>query len=275
MLATLRSFISHRDLLMNLTQRELRTRYRRSMLGWLWAMVNPALTTAVYSFVFVFIFALKPDPGNPSGNPHFAFFLLAATLPWNLLQSGLNGGIGSVIGGGALITRVYFPRQLIPTSAVISMTVSLLIELGVLVFAQLLFGYNVLMFTPLVFLLVILQTVFVLGITLWLAALNVRYRDVQHLVGVVMLVWFYLTPCLYAVNFIEERQVIWGRSVPLRDLLMLNPMSRFVDAYRSCLYDGRLPSLATLLFCLFWSLLAFGAGSSYFNRRSRRFAEEI
>lgn len=275
MLATLRSFVSHRDLLLNLTQRELRTRYRRSMLGWLWAMVNPALTTAVYSFVFVVIFHLKPAPGTPSGNPYFAFFLLAATLPWNLLQSGLNGGIGSVIGGGALISRVYFPRQLIPTSAVISMTVSLFIELGVLVLSQLVFGFNVLKFIPVVMLLVILQTIFVLGLTLWLSALNVRYRDVQHLVGVVMLVWFYLTPCLYAVTFIPERYPFFGKSVPVRDLLMLNPMGRFVDAYRSCLYDGRLPSLATSLFCVGWSVVAFAGGSTYFVRRSRRFAEEI
>jgi lipopolysaccharide transport system permease protein len=274
-LVTLRSFMSHRDLLVNLTQRELRTRYRRSMLGWLWAMVNPALTTAVYSFVFIFIFHLKPAPGTPSGNPYFAFFLLAATLPWNLLQSGLNGGIGSVIGGGALITRVYFPRQLIPTSTVISMTVSLLIELGVLIVSELVFGYNVLKFIPVVLLLVVLQTIFVLGLTLWLSALNVRYRDVQHLVGVVMLVWFYLTPCLYAVSFIKKRETVFGRQVPLRDLLMINPMSRFVDAYRSCLYDGRLPTLATFLSCVAWSLVVFAFGSTYFVRRSKRFAEEI
>ena len=180
-----------------------------------------------------------------------------------------------MIGGGALITRVYFPRQLIPTSVVISMTVSLLIELGVLVVSQLLFGYNVLKFLPVVVLLVMLQTVFVLGLTLWLSALNVRYRDVQHLVGVVMLVWFYITPCLYAVAFIPERETILGRSVPLRNLLMLNPMGRFVDAYRSCLYDGRFPSLTTFLFCVGWSLFAFVGGSTYFSRRARRFAEEI
>jgi lipopolysaccharide transport system permease protein len=272
---TLRAYSSHRNLLLNLTQRELRTRYRRSVLGWLWAMVNPALTTGVYSFVFLFIFNLTPEPGSPSGNPYFAFFLLSSTLPWNLLSAGLNGGIGSVIGGGALITRVYFPRQLIPTSSVISMTVSLFIELGVLILFELVFGYNVLKFIPIVIGLVILQTIFVLGLTLWLSALNVRYRDVQHLVGVVMLVWFYITPCLYAVSFIKERETIFGHSVPLRNIMMINPMSRFVDAYRSCLYDGRVPSLVTILYCVGWTGISFGIGSTYFARRSRRFAEEI
>ena len=275
MISTLRVFYTHRELLRNLTQRELRTRYRRSVLGWLWAMINPAITTAVYSFVFVVVFDSHPAPGSPSGNPYFAFFLLAATLPWNLLAVGLGSGIGSIIGGGSLITRVYFPRQLIPTATVLSMTVSLFIELGVLLVLQLFFGYNSLIFIPVAIFLVVLQTIYVLGVTLWLSALNVRYRDVQHLVGVALLVWFYMTPCLYPVSFIPKKYVLLGYNFPLRSVMMANPMARFVDAYRSCFYDGKLPSALTMAFCIGWSIASFAVGSRYFAMRSRRFAEEI
>jgi lipopolysaccharide transport system permease protein len=275
MIRTLVPFWDHRELLANLTQRELRVRYRRSVLGWTWSLINPAMTAAIYSFVFVVVFRAAPAPGRNTGNPHFAFFLLAGTLPWGLLANGLNSGIGAVTGSSSLITRVYFPRELIPTSAVLSMVVSLAIELSVLVALQLVVGYNVLVTVPAVAALIVLQSLFVLGISYWLAALNVRYRDVQHLVAVMLLVWFYLTPIVYDTSFVASDTNVLGLDIPLRSVLMFNPMSQFVDAYRSCLYHGEFPSAGALGLCVGWSLVSFTFGLRYFRSRSRTFAEDL
>lgn len=275
MMAMLRSYVSHRDLFINLVQRELRVRYRRTALGWLWAFLNPALNTLIYSFVFVIVFDIKPNPGDPSGNPYFAFFLLSATLPFNFLSGSLTGGIASIMSSGPLIGRVYFPRHLIPVASVVALAVSFVIELVVLIALLLVFGYNALPYTPAVLALVVLQAFFVSGITLFTSALNVRYRDVQHLVTVLLLVWFYLTPCLYGLERLPVRGNVFGVSIPVRSILMFNPMTRFVTAYRNCMFDLRYPSALTWLACIVSALVSFGLGGAYFNRRAARFSEEL
>jgi ABC-type polysaccharide/polyol phosphate export permease len=271
----LKSFYTHRDLFLNLVQRELRVRYRRTALGWSWAFVNPAINTLIYSFVFVVVFKIKPNPGNPSGNPYFAFFLLSATLSWNFLSGSLTGGINSLMSSGPLMGRVYFPRHLVPTATVVAMAVSFIIELGVLSGLLLLFGYNALPFLPVVMGLVVLQSFFVAGLTLFVSALNVRYRDVAHLINVLLLVWFYITPCLYALELIPQRTSVFGVSVPVRTPLMFNPMTRFVTAYRNALFDLRYPSLLTWAGCVASAVIAFLFGLWYFTRRAARFAEEL
>lgn len=276
MISAFRPYWTHRELLANLVLRELRTRYRRSAIGWLWALINPLMTAFVYYVVFRFVFRATPSPGNPSGNTSFVFFLLAGTMPWTLLASGVTGGIGSILGAGTLITRVYFPRELIPAANVISMTVSLAVELCLLLVIQIPFGWIAIQYVPVVALLVVLQALFVTGLALWLAALNVRYRDVQHLVGVGIMMCFYLTPILYDVSYIPERASVLGmHNFPLRDVLLANPMSRFVMAYRNCIYDGRLPGAETMLACGLFAVGSFWMGSTYFRARSRRFAEEL
>jgi lipopolysaccharide transport system permease protein len=275
MIKTFQAAWVHRELLLNLTQRELRNRYRRTVLGWLWSMINPAITTAVYTFAFAVVFKAKPAPGDPSGLKIFAFFLLSGLLPWNFLAGGLGGGIGSILGAGSLITRVFFPRELIPMAAVLSLTVTVVIELGVLAVMEAIAGYYVFRFLPVVLFLVVLQTFFVLGLALWLSALNVRYRDVQHLVGVFLLVLFYLTPVVYSVGFLPEQWTTNGVTIPVRTILLLNPMSRFVMAYRNCFYDLRLPGFETIAACVFWSVASLSFGSAFFRSRAKRFAEDM
>ena len=167
MISFIRSYVDHRDLFVNLVQRELRVRYRRTALGWLWAFLNPALNTLIYSFVFVIVFKIQPNPGDPSGNPYFAFFLLAATLPFNFLSGSLIGGINAVLSSGPLIGRVYFPRHLIPVSSVVALTVSFAIELTVMIGLLLVFGYNAIPFIPAIIVLIFFQTMFVSGITMF------------------------------------------------------------------------------------------------------------
>lgn len=264
----------YHELLWNLTQRELRSRYRRSFLGWGWSLLQPALMTAVYAIVLGSILKTTPEPGDPSGIDVFAFFLLAGVLPWNFFAGSLIGAMGSIANGGGLVTRVWFPREILPMATICAMAVSLLIELGVLGVAIAFTGHFVFHFTPVVLLLVFLEILFASGLAYWLAALNVRFRDVEYLTSVLLLAYFYLTPILYSPTLIPDTSVL-GTSVTYRELALVNPMARFAMAFRNVFYDGRLPGLNTMLYIVGWSVVVFLLGFRFFVRRSDRFAEAL
>jgi ABC-2 type transport system permease protein len=271
----LREVTERRELLVNLTRRELRSRYRRSFLGWGWSFMQPVLMTAVYALVLGVFLGVKPEPGHPSGIDTFAFFLLAGVIPWTLFAMGLTGAIGSVANAGGLITRVWFPRELLPLSTILALGVSTMIELGVLVAAETVFErVFILHLVPLLPILVLLLILYTAGIGFWLAACNVKFKDVEYLTGVVLLAYFYVTPILYPVTLIPDRSFL-GTSLSWRDVVMANPMARFVMAFRNVLYDGRLPTLATMVWLILCTALVFGLGLRFFSRRAERFAEAM
>jgi len=266
---------SYRELLTNLTRRELRSRFRRSFLGWGWSFMQPLLMTAVYAIVLSQIFTVPLIPGDPSGVDTFAFFLLAGVIPWNLFAGGLGAAVGSVSNAGGLITRVWFPRELLPLSTIMAIGFSTAIELSVLMVAVMIFEQvMILQFLPVLMVLAVLQILFTAGISMWLAACNVRFKDVEYLTSVLLLAYFYLTPVLYPVTFIPEKPFL-GTSIDWRDVALINPMARFVMAYRNMLYDGRLPGLQTMLWVAGWSIAVFYLGLRFFARRSERFAEAM
>ncbi len=129
----------YRELLFNLTRRELRSRFRRSFLGWGWSFMQPIMMTAVYALVLGSFLKAIPPAGDPSGITSFAFFLLAGIIPWNLFAGGLGAAVGSVSGAGGLITRVWFPRELLPMAAILALGFSMLIEIAVLAIAVTIF----------------------------------------------------------------------------------------------------------------------------------------
>ncbi len=264
-----------RELLLNLLLRDLRARYRRTAIGWGWSMLNPAATTLVYSIVFVHFLKVRPDPGNPSGMKVYAFYLLAGILPWNVMTNGVQQGAGALLGGAGLISKVSFAREHLVISTVLSLVVSLFVELAVLAAMELLTGNVMLHMVPVVFVLVVFLTLFTTGVALWIAALNLRYRDVQHITNVGFLVWFYLTPIIYPARLIPEHSLIFGVSFPVRAILALNPMARFILAFRNCFFDIRLPGLNTMLGLALMSVASFFAGYRYFSRRAPWFAEEL
>jgi ABC-type polysaccharide/polyol phosphate export permease len=266
---------THRELFVNFMMRELRLRYRRTVLGWAWSMVNPAAMTLVYSLVFSKFLRVTPPPGDPSGQSSFAIFVLVALLPWNLFLGGLNTGMASLLGSGALIQKVYFPYELAVLGPIAALGVSLGIELAVVVVALALFGYLALHLVPIVALVSLLLLLFTMGLGLTLSALNLRYRDIQHLTSIGLLVLFYLTPILYAPSFIPERSDFLGVEWPTRAILEANPLAHAVSLYRHCLYDIEFPPLDSLVYFAAWSVGVFLAGLWFFRRRSSRFAEEI
>jgi lipopolysaccharide transport system permease protein len=271
--AAVREALQYRDLLKNLTQRELRARYRRSLLGWGWSLLQPALMTAVYSLMLTKFLRVPPEVGVPSGIHIYAFFLLAAMLPWNFFSASLTTGMGSVANAGGLMTRVWFPRLLLPISGILALGVSLLIELAILTVAVTVFTQTfVLHMLPAAVVLVALLALFTTGLTLWLAACNVKYRDVEYLTSVLLLAYFYLTPVIYGVSFIPDDEA-FGLGITWRDIALANPMARFAMAFRNVFYDVTFPGLPTMLWVAGWSVFSAYFGTRFFVRRADRFAE--
>jgi lipopolysaccharide transport system permease protein len=271
---SVREAIDYRDLMRNLTQRELRSRYRRSFLGWGWSLLQPALMTAVYAIMLGYFLKIQPEPGDPSGIDSYAFFLLAGLLPYNFFGASLTTGMGSIVNAGSLVTRVWFPRLLLPLSSILALSVSLLIELGILaiVVTAVSQKFIILALLPVAFGLFVLLVLFTSGIALFLTAVNVRFRDIEYLTSVLLLAYLYLTPILYPISFIPETDL---PLVPfdLKQFMLANPMARFAIAFRNVFYDARLPELPTVLWLMFWSGLIFYVGARYFVRRADRFAE--
>lgn len=270
----LREIYAYRELLVNLTKRELRSRFRRSFLGWGWSFVQPILMTVVYALMLGVFLGATPPPGDPSGVDVFAFFLLAGVIPWNLFAGGIGAAIGSVANAGGLITRVWFPRELLPLASILALSYSMLIELGLLALVvSITFQVMLLQYLPLLLYTAVLLFLFTSGMSLWLAACNVKYKDVEYLTSVLLMAYFYLTPILYSIDLIPQRVIVGG--LDTRDVLLANPMARFVMAFRNMLYDVRLPGIETMVWITGWSLLTFYLGLRFFARRADYFAEAM
>lgn len=274
-MTTLAEYSSSRELLTNLTLRELRGKYKRSLLGWSWSLLNPLSTMVVFTLVFNYILNIEAPQGEPSGLKIFALYLLCALLPWNFVANGLSGSMGALISNSNLIKKVYFPREILVVANVASWIVSLLIELAVLAVVFQILGNFVLPWLPLVALIVLIQAVFVLGLGLLMSVLNVYFRDVQHLVAVVLQIWFYLTPVIYPVDLVPRTTKVLGYEIPARAIYELNPTVRFVEAYRDCLYHLRAPAFADLLFLVATAIVTFAFGLFVFNRLEPKLAEEL
>jgi ABC-type polysaccharide/polyol phosphate export permease len=261
-----------RELLWNLTMRELRGKYKRTALGWAWSMLNPLSTIVIFSLVFSYFLNGSPETGNPSGLFNFTLWLSCGLLPWNFTSNGIQATLPSIVGNANLVKKVYFPREYIVAANVLSWVVSYGIELFVLGIVFIFFGQFVFVWLPLVVLFMFLQFLFVLGIALLFSALNVYFRDIQHFVGIGMQVWFYLTPIIYRTQLVKDR--LAGHPILYR-IFTLNPMIRFVGAYRDLLYGGGVPRPATFVICGLMALVSLLLGWRVFSRFEPRFAEEL
>ena len=259
-----------RDLFVNLTLRELRGKYKRSALGWGWSLLNPLATMAIFTLVFSVLLEAKPDPGDPSGLDVFALFLLCGLLPWNYLSNAMNGGMASLVANAGLVKKVYFPRELLVASSVAAWLVTLCIEMALLAIVLIGFGNMTLPWLPAVIALMAIQTAFVMGIALALSVMNVYFRDMEHLLSIILQFWFYATPIIYPAELVKEHLDSWAYQV-----YAANPMAHFVEAYRNLLYDLRAPTAGNLAYLTVVSAASLATGWGVFNRYQGRIAEEL
>lgn len=271
-----------RELLEQLVRKELKVRYRSSALGFLWSMLTPVLMTAVFSVVFTQIVRIPVDD--------FPAFFIAGYLVWQFLQNSCQGAIDSVVGNGELIKKVYFPREVLPLSHVFAQLTHLLLAL--LVLSPYLIatrGFGVLVHVPTTLLAIALLTVFVSGVAMWFAGVNVAFRDLRELFVVIFQVWFYATPVIYPLALVTAQ--MGERFAWIAQVIAVNPATVYVELARLGLYgpvtatgdaivplaDGppTWPSVTAGALAAGWALVVFAAGYAVFLRRARTFAKEV
>ena len=264
---SLRSAASHRNLLYLLSMKELRTRYKKSVLGWAWSLLNPLTQMAIFSVIFLYVFKAPPPVGDPSGIRNFPIYFLSGALPFNFFSISVGVAIGSVQGGAGLIKKVQFPHEHLVFSVIVAQFVTLLIELCVLTVALLVAGNMVLPWLPVLLLVLGLLALFTTGVALALAAANVFYHDVNYLWSILSQILFYSTPIIYNPATIDV--------AALRFVANYGPTGSFITAIHNVLYDLRMPGIGRLVQLVVMSFAVFFAGAWVFNRLSPRFAEEM
>jgi lipopolysaccharide transport system permease protein len=273
----LKEVFSSRELLVNLTLREVRGKYKRTVFGQLWSLANPLASMLVYTLIFSFILRIKPDIGNPSGLNVFAVWLLCGLLPFIFLTNVINDGMGSLVNNANLVQKVYFTRIVLPLAMVGAVGFNWLIEMGVLVVALSIVGAFVLPWIPLLLVAMLLLAVFGSGLALMLSVANVHFRDTQYFVSILLQIWMYLTPIIYPLSLVESKSKefggIFGSNVTVLDVYKLNPMEHFVGLFRALLYDNRWPDSQDFIACVSWAIASFAIGLWVFRRTEKGLAE--
>lgn len=261
---------AYRDLIRNLVVRDLKVRYKNSVLGVLWSLLNPLMMMLVFTVVFTIMTRAS------SNVPYFPVFVLCALLPWNFFSTSVIGATSSILSNANLVNKVYFPREILPLATVLAELVNYCLALVVLFGMILAFGIALTPWALLLPVVILIQIAFTLGIGFMLATLNVFYRDTQQIMGVVMLAWFFMTPIFYPVSILPNNYQLWGITIDVwRWAHILNPMTSLIATYRVILYNGAPPAYDFLLRTAVTALVFLLLGIFIFRRYSWRFAEEI
>lgn len=269
MLTSIKELITYRELIMNLVGRELKVKYKRSILGFFWSFLNPLLTMLVFTFVFSLVLRIAP-PVNKDGLASFAMLLLCALLPWNFFSASVGSGVGSIVMNSNLIRKVYFPKEVLPISLTLANLINLFFEMMVLAVFLLALKFHYVIFWPWLIVIILLEFIFTLGVALLFATLNVYFRDVQHFVGIILMVWFYATPIIYPFSYIQNAGIPY-----LETICKINPMTDLVLAFRDVLYFGQNPDIVLLAYAAIVSLTTFVFSYWLFKRYEADFAEEV
>lgn len=269
MIADIRELYERRQLLQDFAWRELRARYKGSVLGFAWNFLNPLLQLAVYWLLFGVLLrvrvvnALGQEPAYG-----YAVFLFTGLLPWTLFASAVQGGANSVLANASLVKKVRIPLAILPAAANLSSLVNFALSLVVLAAVVLVAGVPPHATLVLVPLLVAVQLVFSLGLAYLLAALAVFFRDVLHILGILLTLWYFLTPVIFPLEAFAERPTAYL-------LLHLNPMTPLIAGYQRVILDGVQPEWGWLLYSLAVALLILWLGSAFYRRTSPSFEEEL
>lgn len=249
---------NYRELLKTNIKKDVGGKYKNSVLGVLWSFINPLLQIAVYALVFQVI--LKSDIDN------YTVYLCCGLIPWQYFSSVVLRGAATIIDNGNIIKKVYFPREILPISIVgsnlVNFIISCLIIFLFLIFSGIGFSPYIL-FLPLI---ILVQTIFQMGIVFITSAINVYVRDAEYIINFILNMVFYATPILYSSSLFPEK-IAW--------LLNLNPMTTIINCYRDILYYQSMPHLKSLLVVLAASLVLLWIGIKIFKKLEKGFAEEV
>lgn len=255
----LQELYAYRQMIASLVRKDLRGRYKGSVLGFLWTFINPLLQLVVYTIVFSVIMR--------NGIEKYYIFLFVALVPWIFFSSSVTGGAGSILASKDMIKKIYFPREVMPisyvTSAFVNMLFSFVVIFGVLAFTG--WGINpvAVLCLPVIML---VEYVLCLGIALLSSALTVYFRDLEYILGIITMAWMYMTPVMYDADKVPPRYL---------PLFNVNPMTPIAQAYREILYYKQVPRLGTLLHAFLLGLFVVAVGYWIFRKLQKGFAEEL
>ncbi len=257
----LREILAHRELLWALGMREVRVRYKQSVLGVLWAAIQPLTMMFIFTVVFS-RFARLPSEGVP-----YPVFSYAALLPWNFFSSAVANAITSVAGAGALIKKVYFPRAVLPLASMLTSGLDFLVSAGVfgllLAYYGVPVGWQALYLLPLL----LLQVAFMIGVSLLLSAFNAYYRDVRYVLPIALQVWLYATPVVWSMTMVPERYRM--------GYALLNPMAAVIDGWRAAVLRASAPDAPLVAAASATTLVVLLVGYRYFHHVERNFADVV
>jgi len=250
----------YRQLLLELVKREIKARYKQSVLGYAWVILVPLINLAVLTVVFSFLIRL------PTGGIPYPIFLFVALVPWIFTSNAISSATGSLVANSTLITKIYLPKEIFPIASVLAKIVDLFLSALILLIFLGIFGINLhwtMILIPMIFL---FQLLLILGVSFILSSINVFFRDVENVLGVFLMVWMYLTPVIYPPELIPQK---------FTTIFNLNPMMPIINAYRNVILYGVLPPLQSFSYAAIFSLVIFILGYLFFKNRARYFADAI
>ena len=249
----------YRAMIYSLVLRELRGRYKGSVFGFAWTFLNPLLQLMVYTVVFSTIMR--------AGIKDYYLFLFVALIPWLFFSSSVAGGASCILVQKDLVKKIYFPRMVLPiahvTGAFINMLLSFIVVFAVLLLSGKGVSLHALVYLPVI---MIAEYAFALSMALLCSSTTVYFRDLEHILGIVIMAWQFLTPVMYSVDMVPPH---------LLKIFYLNPMTPIISAYRDILYYKQVPHLGTLLYGFGLSIALLTVGIVVFNKLQRNFAEEL
>ena len=272
------------DLTLRLTQRSVSSEFKGTALGRLWSFINPLATIAIFALIFGVVFRGGVQEGRNSGIDSFALWIGIGVLSWTFFSSGIMASMNALVNNSGLLTKVYFPRQVLIYSAVLSLAVDFAFELLVLVIiAMILGGPGVLAMIPALLVVTVLVGMFAVGLGLMLSIATVYFRDLGHLWQIFNQMWMYASGVVFPLTMVNKVQndlfdkgwQVNGGPIPLTTILRLNPAETYLEAFRSCLYDFALPSQPVFLACLAWAIVMLTLGLVFFRRHSASIVEEL
>lgn len=264
------SLLRYRGLVWNFAQRDLKSQFTATALGWVWSLVVPLASLAIYTLVFsVFIKLEPPDLGN-GRDGNYAIWVFCGLVAWGIWANSLGTGMSALLGAGPLLKKIYFPAYAPVLGSIAATLVRGMIEM-VLLLAVLAFFGNfswTWLLVPFWFVLVVALST---GVSMTLAVVNVHFRDLQHLVSVALQLMFYATPILFPVSYIPEEI----RGVPVRDIIHLNPMTTVNELFRALVYDLTPGAWTAWAYLLGWAAVAVAIAVLVYRARGRDLSEEL
>lgn len=256
---TIKELYAYRQMILSLVKRDLRGRYKGSVLGFLWTFLNPLFQLIVYTLVFSVIMK--------TGIDKYYLFLFVGLVPWLFFSACLTVGASCILSQQDMVKKIYFPREVLPVSFVISQFINMLLTFIIIFIVVILSGVGInpiaLLYLPVI---MIIEFILALGITMLSSAFTVYFRDLEYILGIVSMAWMYLTPIIYAQESVPKE---------ILPLFNLNPMSPIIIAYRDILYYKQVPKLSTLLQALLLGIIIIIVGFFSFRKLKRQFAEEL